>query len=281
MLELPTPTAPLAHPPAPPDLLGRVEGLRAATGANPGSPLQVVWADSEDDVRAAQRLRHLVFVEEMGARPKSLPGTPPGHDVDRFDAYCEHLLVRLADGDARQVVGTYRVLTPANARRIGGYYSESEFDLTCLHPLRDHLFELGRSCVHPNWRQGGVILALWGALADFLRRHGMRTLIGCASVSLRDGGYQATMLWRQLSHTHAAPREWQVRPRRPLPAGRLDGTEAVDVPPLLRGYLRCGARVMGPPAWDPHFNTADLPLLLRAADLPRRFAAAGISPRRA
>jgi putative hemolysin len=243
--------------------------------------LQVVWADSEDDVRAAQRLRHLVFVEEMGALPTHQPGAPPGHDVDRFDAYCEHLLVRRADGGVPQVVGTYRVLTPANARRIGGYYSESEFDLTRLYSLRDHLFELGRACVHPQWRQGGVIIALWGALADFLRRHGMRTLIGCASVSLRDGGYQATMLWRQLSHTHAAPREWQVRPRLPLPAGWLGGTGAVDVPPLLRGYLRCGARVMGPAAWDPHFNTADLPLLLRAADLPRRFAAAGASPRRA
>ncbi|HEU4459016.1 MAG TPA: GNAT family N-acyltransferase [Methylibium sp.] len=235
--------------------------------------LEVVWARDEGEVREAQRLRYAVFADEMGARLAPPAGTPPGLDVDVFDPFCEHLLVRLAgdDGEPGSVIGTYRVLTPAAARRIGGLYSETEFDLTRLRPLRSRMVELGRSCVHPEHRSGGAILALWGALAEFMVRNELDTMVGCASISMRDGGHVAASLWRQLSATHLAPIEWRVEPRLPLPIDELDRHLDVEPPPLIKGYLRCGAKVLGAPAWDPDFNTADLPMLMRIGDLPAKY----------
>jgi putative hemolysin len=275
MRDLPLPTLPLQeltrHEPRSTrrSLPGR-EPEPARRAAPPR--LEVVWARHEDEVREAQRLRHLVFAEEMGARLSPPAGTPPGLDVDVFDAHCEHLLVRLVEGgEASAVIGTYRVLTPSAARRVGGLYSETEFDLTRLRPLRDKMVELGRSCVHPEHRSGGAILALWGALAEFMVRNRLDTMIGCASISMRDGGHVAASLWEQLRQTHLAPIELQVRPRLPLPVEDLERSLAVEPPPLIRGYLRCGARVLGAPAWDPDFNTADLPMMMRIDDLPTKY----------
>jgi putative hemolysin len=235
---------------------------------------EVAWARDEAEVREAQRLRHAVFAGEMGARLTVPAGAPEGHDIDMFDPFCEHLLVRSpasADGEPGAVIGTYRVLTPAAALRVGGLYSDTEFDLTRLRPLRPRMVELGRSCVHPHWRCGGVILALWGALGEFMSRNGLQTMIGCASVAMRDGGHVAASLWEQLRRTHLAPIEWQVRPRLALPVDDLRRDLAVEPPALIKGYLRCGARLLGAPSWDPDFNTADLPLMMRLDDLPARY----------
>ena len=235
--------------------------------------LQVVWAKHLDDVRAAQRLRHQVFVEEMGAQTTPLAGAPAGHDIDLFDDFCEHLIVRTApcNDEPGEVVGTYRVLTPASARRAGSFYSDTEFDLTRLRPLRDRMVELGRSCVHAEHRSGVVILALWGALAQFMERNAMETVIGCASISMRDGGHCAASLWARLRETHLAPADRQVRPRVALPVDDLNQSLDVEPPALIKGYLRMGATVLGAPAWDPEFNTADLPMLTRVVDIPARY----------
>jgi putative hemolysin len=250
---------------------------RSETGARRAPRLDVGWARSIDDVRACQRLRHRVFVEEMGARIRVPDGSPAGHDIDLYDSHCDHLMVRLgadadeADGAPGEVVGTYRVLTPDAAQRTRSLYTETEFDLTRLRPLRATMAEIGRSCVHEDHRSGAVILALWGALGEFMQRRGIDSLIGCASVSMRDGGHVAASLWQKLRQTHLAPIEHQVFPRLPLPVDELRGDLPVDLPPLIKGYLRCGARVLGAPAWDPDFNTADLPMLMRIADLPSRY----------
>ena len=234
---------------------------------------EVVWARDQEEVRQAQQLRHLVFAQEMGARLSVPSGTPVGHDVDMFDAYCEHLLVRavMGAGSSDAVIGTYRVLTPEAAKRAGGLYSDTEFDLTRLRPLRSRMVELGRSCVHPQWRSGGAIMALWGALTEFMVRNDLDTMVGCASVSMRDGGHMAASLWQRLRETHLAPIEWQVHPRLPLPVADLRQDLDVAVPALIKGYLRCGAKVLGAPAWDPDFNTADLPMMMRMRDLPARY----------
>ncbi|HEY1398145.1 GNAT family N-acetyltransferase [Roseateles sp.] len=233
----------------------------------------VGWARTEDEVRQAQRLRYRVFVDEMGARLSVPAGAPAGHDIDLFDPFCEHLLVRTLDkhGQPGEVIGTYRVLTPEAARRAGGLYSETEFDLTRLRSLRPRMVELGRSCVHPDHRNGGAIMALWGALTEFMVRNDLDTMIGCASISMRDGGHYAASLWRQLDASHMADIAWQVRPRLPLPVDELRQDLAVEPPPLIKGYLRVGARILGRPAWDPDFNTADLPMIMRIADLPARY----------
>jgi putative hemolysin len=275
MRDLPLPTFPIA------DLGAPVAPRRSLHPRSSSSPsvepektrFDVVWARDEEDVRQAQRLRYRVFAEEMGARLTVPNGSPAGHDIDLFDPFCEHLLVRASAGgdELCPVIGTYRVLTPASAKRVGGLYSDGEFDLTRLRPLRANMVELGRSCVHPDWRTGGAILALWGALAEFMHRNRLDTMIGCASVTMRDGGHFAASLWDQLRRTHLAPVQWQVSARLALPVDELQNDLSVEAPALIKGYLRCGAKVLGAPAWDPDFNTADLPLLLRIDDLPARY----------
>ncbi|MBA3034771.1 MAG: GNAT family N-acetyltransferase [Gammaproteobacteria bacterium] len=222
------------------------------------------------EVKEAQRLRYRVFVEELGARIQ----TPiAGVDADRFDRHCEHLIVRdTSNAGAGRVVGTYRILTPEAASRAGNYYSESEFDLTRLRYLRDGMVEVGRSCIHPDYRNGTVIALLWSKLAEFMARHDYRTLIGCASVSMADGGHNAANLFVQLLDAHLAPLEYRVFPREPLPFERLVTGRAAAIPPLLKGYLRAGAWVCGEPAWNADFNTADLPLLLPMSRLTPRYA---------
>ncbi len=232
--------------------------------------IEVQWARHLDEVREAQRLRYEVFAGEMGAR---LSTPLAGHDIDLFDDYCEHLLVR--DTATRKVVGTYRVLTPAQAKRVGSTYSDTEFDLVRLRGVRSKMVELGRSCVHPEHRHGGVIMALWGALAEFMVRNQLDTMIGCASIPMLHNGVVsgdlAASIWHQLRQTHLAPIEYQVFPRLPLPVDELDQSLHVEPPALIKGYLRLGAKILGAPAWDPDFNTADLPMMMRIADLPPRY----------
>jgi putative hemolysin len=234
------------------------------------STIDVTWAKHQDEVREAQKLRFDVFGTEMGAR---LSGKVPGHDIDLFDDYCEHLLVR--HSASGQVIGTYRVLTPAQAKRAGSTYSDTEFDLTRLRGMRNRMVELGRSCVHADHRQGGVIMALWGALFEFMERNRLDTMIGCASIPMLHNGVVtgdvAASIWHQLRQTHLADIQHHVRPRLPLPVEALDHSLAIEPPALIKGYLRLGAKVLGAPAWDPDFNTADLPMMMRTADLPARY----------
>lgn len=237
--------------------------------------LVTTWAKHQSEVREAQQLRYEVFAGEMGA---TLPEIVPGYDIDIFDDYCEHLLVR--DRDTWQVIGTYRVLTPAQAKLAGKIYSDSEFDLTPLQPLREHMVELGRSCVHKHYRHGGVIMALWKALVNFMVRNQLKDTVGCVSIPLnveladdkRIGtGHAAASIWRQVRDKYLVSSEYQVKPYLPLPVDTLDQTLEIEPPALMKGYLRVGAKVLGAPAWDPIFNTADLPMLMRMDDLPSRY----------
>jgi putative hemolysin len=275
MRELPNPTYALSTLSLPRGSLHssvHTEPRFQVTDTSPPEPgaLVVSWARQQDDIRAVQRLRYRVFVEEMGARLKT---SLPGHDIDLFDDYCEHLMVR--DPGTGEVVGTYRLLTPVQAGRVGSTYSELEFDLTRLRSFRDSMVELGRSCVHPDYRTGGVIMALWGALANFMERNRLDTMVGCASIPMLHNGVVsgdvAASVWQQLKARHLAPIDLQVHARLPLPIERLDSSLAVEAPALIKGYLRLGAKILGAPAWDPDFNTADLPMLMRIKDLPARY----------
>ncbi|MEW6589484.1 MAG: GNAT family N-acyltransferase [Pseudomonadota bacterium] len=227
----------------------------------------VSLAVDDREIREAQRLRYQVFAEEMGAR---LSTVLPGHDIDLYDPFCDHLLVR--DRSTGAVVGTYRILPPDAARRVGSYYSEQEFDLTRLHCLRPRMAELGRSCVHPDHRSGAVIARLWTGLADYMTRYGYEYVVGCASVGMADGGHVAARVYREVAAQHLAPVEWQATPRTRLPVELLDDGQPAELPPLIKGYTRLGAMVCGEPAWDPDFNTADLLMLLPMARLNQSYA---------
>lgn len=228
--------------------------------------LRVGLARGAADLEEAQRLRYAVFAQEMGAKL--------GHggdfiDRDDFDLYCDHLLVR--DTDSGKVVGTYRILPPHRREQIGRLYSEAEFDLARLSHLQPSLIEVGRSCVHPEHRTGSAILMLWAALAQYMRKGQYRHLIGCASASLADGGMQAAALRDKLQAYLAAP-EYRVFPHLPFPHERIARSPAVDMPPLIKGYLRLGAKVCGEPAWDPDFNSADFLIWLSLDNIQPRYA---------
>jgi putative hemolysin len=243
---------------------------RSPTQTEPKPQLSVSWARHLDEVREAQRLRFDIFAGEMGA---TLHTPLAQHDVDRFDDFCEHLLVR--DEATHQVVGTYRLLTPVQAQRAGGLYTETEFDIRSLESIKPSMVELGRSCVHANYRHGAVIMALWGALAQFMTRNQLSSMVGCASIPMlhqgRISGDAAASIWNQVSQTHLADNAWHVQAHTPLPIAQFNTELEIEPPALIKGYLRLGARVLGAPAWDPDFNTADLPMLLRIEDLPSRY----------
>lgn len=238
---------------------------RESRPARPGLTLNL--ARTAADIEAAQHLRYKIFAEEMGAR---LPGAEERMDRDIFDPYCEHLLVR--DNANDRIVGTYRLLSPQQAKVIGSYYSETEFDLVRLHTLRDRMVEVGRSCVHADYRDGATIACLWSGIADYMQQNGHEYLIGCASISMADGGHCAASIFRKLEKNYLAPSEYRVFPRCPLPLDALNTHLDAPVPPLIKGYLRLGAYVCGEPAWDPEFNSADLFILLPMSRLSARYA---------
>jgi putative hemolysin len=265
--------------------------LKQLTSAPLQPHLLVQWASSEGEVREAQRLRYRVFAQELGAQLEPQQGAAndaaghPGNDAvnepvdaDRFDPFCDHLLVRAVGNcphDAGTLVGTYRVLAPSAARHAGGLYIDTEFDIAALKRLRSKAVELGRSCVDPDWRSGAVIMTLWSALCTYMQERQLETMIGCTSIGLGDGGETAATLWQSLGQTHLVAPQWRVKPLHPW-LGLRDISDATarapaKTPPLLKGYLRCGARLLGPPALDKAFNTADLPMMLRIGDLAPRY----------
>ncbi len=254
------------HAPAPPFAGDRANPVLASAG-----PLEVLVARDRDDIVRAQRLRYQVFAEELGA----VLDATQGIDRDVFDAFCEHLIVR--ERATGEVVGTYRLLLPEQAAELGGLYSDGEFVLDRLDSLRPQLVELGRSCVRADHRSGAVIMLLWSGLGALLAGTPLRYLIGCVSVSIRDGGDFAASLYHRLARTHAAEEPLRVWPRRRLELERLDHGLDVVPPPLFKGYLRAGARLLGEPHVDGQFACADFPVMLDLAALQsryrRRFAA--------
>ena len=241
--------------------------IAPATAKAKKTGLQISWASNTAEIKEAQRLRYKVFAQEMGA---NLPSNAEGLDIDEFDNYCDHLLIR--DQESLKVVGTYRVLPPHKAQEIGRLYSDSEFDLSRLNHLRPKMVELGRSCVHADYRSGAVIMALWSGLAQYMQKHGYEIMLGCASIPMADGGHYAASLFNSLRNDQMAPVENHAFPKLPLPLDKLNGGLQVEPPPLIKGYLKLGAKICSAPAWDPDFNTADLLTMMRLSDINPRYA---------
>ncbi|WP_295881227.1 GNAT family N-acyltransferase [uncultured Thiohalocapsa sp.] len=233
-----------------------------------GERLYVELAAGPEAIRQAQALRYRVFGEELGARLKH---GHAGLDIDAFDAYCHHLLVRETKSDA--VVGCTRLLHGDVARRIGGFYSENEFHLGAIADLPGRLLEVGRTCISPDCRQGAAIAVLWSGIAGYIQLHGIDYLFGCASVPLGEGDVQAAAIMNRLRRQAMAPAALRVTPKAPLlrtdvPAEVLDA----PLPALLKAYVRLGARACGEACRDPDFAVGDVLMLLDLADLNPTYA---------
>ncbi|OYN82282.1 GNAT family N-acetyltransferase [Mycolicibacterium sphagni] len=225
-------------------------------------------------IEAAQRLRYQVFTTEPGYALSDGDGHSPGLDADRFDEFCDHLLVR--EDISGEIVGCYRMLPPPGAIAAGTLYTATEFDVVALDGLRPSLVEMGRAVVRTDHRNGAVVLLMWAGILAYLDRCGYDYVTGCVSVPTRGEGVPGSQIRGVrdfVLRRHAAAPEHTVYPYRPVV---LDGTALDDIPPptrptippLMRGYLRLGARVCGEPAHDPEFGVGDFPALLdkRQAD---------------
>lgn len=225
------------------------------------SHYRLTLAANAADVQAAQRLRHQVFAQEQGARTAGANGL----DVDEFDEYCDHLIVwHHAATAPRRAVATYRMLPPHSndlTPRRAGLYSQTEFDLTPLEGLLDQTVEAGRSCVSPDHRTGTAVALLWGGIARYMHLTGYRYLVGCASIPIDDGGGNAAAFWDLAQTKHMVDGRRRCTPRHPFDT-RVPRPARPVIPPLLKGYLRLGAQVCGPPALDPDFGCADFLVLL-------------------
>jgi len=254
--------------------------------------LEIRLATTKKDVRRAQRLRFKVFYEDGGAIAQGRAALVR-RDLCRFDKYCDHLLVfdmaaKNSFGRVKpKIVGTYRLLRRAVAERRGGFYSASEFDIAPLlarHPDKNFL-ELGRSCVHPKYRSKRVIELLWRGLWIYAKHHHVDVLIGCASLP----GTNPLALALPLSFLHhqaSADSEWQVAPHQgqAVPMGILE-KDAVDarkgvaaLPPLVKAYLRVGAKFGNGAVIDRQFGTIDVFTIMPLAEIEDRYIAYFGSP---
>lgn len=234
---------------------------------NPSAPVGVYVriAQTPQEIEAAQRLRYQVFALEKGA---DIVGVD-GKDIDHYDPHCRHLLA--FDQQSHEVVGCYRLLTWEGAQKLGGWYSESEFDLSPLADIYPHMVELGRACIHEDYRHGGVVMSLWAGLTKFMHDQSLRFMVGCGSIGTEDGGHMAAALYHELKHKYLCPPQWQVRPLKPL---RLDDKQPVDhpeCPALIKGYLKAGAWFCGAPCLDEAFNCADVLILMDMTQLNQRY----------
>ncbi len=231
-------------------------------------------ARDDRDLRAAQRLRYAVFIEELGGN-----GAMVDHDArlerDEFDPFFDHLLLIDAARSASaldDVVGVYRLLPGDRLAQSGRFYSEGEYDLTALKQSGRRLLELGRSCVHADYRGGTAMFHLWNALADYVLDRGIEVMFGVASFHGTDVAALAQPL-AYLHHHHLAPEGLRVRARQAayqpmdlIPADQLDRRAAMaGTPALIKAYLRLGGFV-GEGAWiDRDFNTTDVCLVMDTA----------------
>jgi putative hemolysin len=260
--------------------------LAASPYIHRAGQLDVRLATSEEEIAAAQALRYEIFYDEMGAKPDPAM-TALRRDHDSYDSICDHLLVidHGIEGKPR-VVGTYRLLRELVAKQNRGFYSSSEYDLSPLLTKTfqrrigegRQLLELGRSCVHRDYRNLATINLLWRGIASYLTTHNIGFMFGCASLHGTDPAEHAVAL-SYLYHEHLADESIRVRtlpehyvPMDLVPRGSYDVKNAIrSLPPLVKGYLRLGCVIGDGGFIDAQFNTVDVFILLPVEQITARY----------
>ena len=224
-----------------------------------------------DDVKTRDRclrLRYDIFANEMGA---DLRSNNDEMDIDDFDPHCHHLAV--FDNRTNEIVATTRLLDNTGSKQTGGFYSESEFDLNNILKPDLRYLEIGRTCIHPEYRRGSALPMLWQGIARYVVENNIDYLFGCCSIPLSNGDKYIYSAMQNLRKKHFSVETFRVTPRIPF---RLNETlpKAVDIllPALLRAYLRQGAKICGEPHWDAAFGVADVFVLLECDRISQRYS---------
>lgn len=227
----------------------------------------VLVAQNELEIRECLKLRYHVFAKELKAE---LHTNQIGLDVDQFDNHCRHIFVR--DNISGEIIATTRVLNNHGADRVGYFYSETEFDLSHIRDNNKQFLEIGRTCIHPDYRGGAILAILWNGLARLAVEENIDYLIGCASISLEQGDRYVHSVLQKLKDS-MSPSDMRVQPLIPLPRrediGKLDNK--VQLPTLLKGYIRMGGLIGGEAHWDAAFNVADVFVMVDTQKLNSRY----------
>ena len=244
----------------------------------PERSLIVKFAETPDEVRAAQALRYRVFVDEMGA---SVPAEAAAQklDIDDFDPLCDHVIVIDTEREANEgVIGTYRLMRRSRRDPDLGFYTETEYDVSCTDKIEGEIAEVGRSCIEENYRNKAVMQMLWTGIANYVAEYEIRAMFGCASFHGTDAAEHALCLsW--LYHNHLAPEEFRpiaiaehTTPMDLMPPDQVDDREVLKLlPPLIKGYLRVGATVGDGAVIDHEFNTIDVCVFFLTELAPARY----------
>ena len=254
--------------------------------ANTGKPVDVMsgslrirLAESMDEVEASQGLRYRVFCEEMGAKPTQ-EMIALKREFDSFDDYCDHLLVfdEARGKGPESVVGTYRLMRREGAERRGQFYSVDEYDLSPLLVYHGEILEVGRSCVHQDYRSGSIMQLLWRGIAAYVFHFNIDILFGCGSLPGVDPS-QLRMPLSYLHHNHLAPPA--LRPRAlPDRYVEMDGLAPSEIdqraalralPPLVKGYLRLGGFVGDGAVVDTEFGTTDVCIVVKTDRITEKY----------
>lgn len=249
--------------------------ILAGDGVSMG-PIAVRLTRSKAEIEATQKLRYDVFYREYGAKPVG-DMEAKGLDYDRFDAFADHLIVTENSGSER-IVGTYRILRSDAAKKAGQFYSASEFDISKLVSTIPNLMEVGRSCVHPDFRTRSVLQLLWQGIAEYIAYYDIGALFGCASFHGTDMSAHADML-SYLYHNHRAPDQFcpraldgQYTSMNLIEKDALNTKDALlKLPPLIKGYLRLGGFVGDGAVIDPQFNTIDVCVVVKTSAVSNRY----------
>lgn len=223
-------------------------------------------AETDNEIEECLSLRYAVFAGEMGAR---LTPNDSNIDKDRFDPFCKHLMV--IDSKTKKVIATTRLLMDDGAKKIGSFYSETEFDISKILFQGGRFMEVGRTCIHPYHRKGSVLAILWQGIARVITQNNIDFLFGCGSISLRNGDTYVNSAMHYFRQKHFSPKNLRVKPRIPLPKNNTPITDNIVLPTLLKGYLRQGAMICGEPHWDAEFHVADVFILLKCGNITTRY----------
>lgn len=228
--------------------------------------LTVRIAENQLEIERALALRYDVFnLELCEGLPQS---SSTRKDRDEYDLYCDHLIV-VDEAAKNQIVGTYRILRRSIAKENIGFYSENEFDITNIYKLEEEVAEVGRSCVHPNYRDGSVITMLWSGLADYMVAKNVRYLMGCGSIHSTDA-VMASEAYAFLKEKDAlADERFRVYPNPDYIIPGFNENYIINdlkaltktIPALIKGYIRVGSKICGVPALDSVFGTVDVFIL--------------------
>ena len=236
-------------------------------------------AETKSELKQAQALRYSVFYKEKKAKP-TFTKKIIKLDYDKIDKYADHLIVLDKKNTKNKIVGTYRLIRGDVAKLFGGYYSSSEFNLINItNNYKDkHILELGRSCVHQDYRNGSIMNLLWKAIAEYVKLYDIKILLGCASFS----GIEPTKYSDELSYLRqnfCLPENLSIESfdKNIYPVYKLKENNSnqlrifAKLPPLLKGYLRIGGKVSHNFYVDHNFNTIDLCVVVNTSDIDEKY----------